>query len=313
MKKTLKLFTLSIVLIWMVGCNKDEGPVNSVNIDRTEVSDDVLLKSIPGSVTTGVFFDDFSYTSSADENLLNFGWVPREGGGGPGPGGVAWLKENITFLPGPGEDNTVMQLASQTSGGGKNTFQSEINTAIKFAEATFAARIWFTDEPASGPDLEGDEIIETFFTIADWELARQDEYAEFDFEYLANGGWGVQGPTLWNTSWETASNRVSDNEQGSIIGSWHTCVIQCTETETKYYMDGVLKAHHYPPYVVDGIMSINFNLWYTTLDKTKTLREWVHQIDWVYAKPNSVVDPAQIESEVAAYKAQGVDRLDTTE
>ncbi len=58
------------------------------------------------------------------------------------------------------------------------------------------------------------------------------DYSELDFEYLPNGGWGIDGPTLYATTWETFSpepNWKKDNVFKTTNGSqagWHTLVKQ---------------------------------------------------------------------------------------
>ncbi len=259
------------------------------------------------------FFDDFSYQTSLDPELADFGWYVRTGGGGPGPRGVSWAAENVTFLPDPDDpSNQLMQLAASTKGTGRTTSQAEVNSPTKFMEGTFAARVWLTDAPAVGPD--GDEIVETFFTIAPYELARKPEYSEMDFEYLANGGWGATGPALFNTTWETASMNISSRRDGSLAGSWHIWLVVATGgTTVDYYQDGALVASHSGVYYPDGWQAICFNLWYINRGfvRSSVSRSYVERVDWVYAAPNVALTTAQVAQIVAGYRAQGVPRLDT--
>ena len=75
----------------------------------------VLLFAACGASAQAVFFDDFNYQSSSDPALLNFGWSPRTGGGGPGIG--TWDATHITFIPDPADStNQLMQMAATTSG-----------------------------------------------------------------------------------------------------------------------------------------------------------------------------------------------------
>ena len=117
---------------------------------------------------TSVFFDDFNYTSSTDSNLLNFGWSPRSGGGGPGIG--TWDPTHITFIPDPADSsNELMQMAATTSGTASTSIQTEVLTPFKFLHGTLAARVKFEDAPDSGPD--GDQLYQTFSLSAPTEAA----------------------------------------------------------------------------------------------------------------------------------------------
>ncbi|MGH9905613.1 MAG: hypothetical protein ACRD8U_08535, partial [Pyrinomonadaceae bacterium] len=71
----------------------------------------------------------------------------------------------------------------------------------KYLEGTYAARVRFTDKPVSGP--AGDQVVESFYTISPLKAPWDPDYSELDFEYLPNGGWGIDGPTLYATTWET--------------------------------------------------------------------------------------------------------------
>ncbi|PYX50536.1 MAG: hypothetical protein DMG79_05610, partial [Acidobacteria bacterium] len=104
----------------------------------------VLVLVACGAFGQAVFFDDFNYSSSSDPVLLNFGWAPRSGGGGPGIG--TWDATHITFIPDPANSsNQLMQMSATTSGTAATTIQTEILTPFNFLHGTFAARVKFED------------------------------------------------------------------------------------------------------------------------------------------------------------------------
>jgi endo-1,3-1,4-beta-glycanase ExoK len=181
-----------------------------------------------------VFFDDFNYTSSSDPTLLNFGWAPRSGGGGPGIG--TWDPNHITFIPDPADStNELMQMAASTSGTASTTVQTEILTPFQFLHGTFAARVKFADAPQTGPD--GDQLYQTFFTISPY---KSRPYSEIDFEYLPNGYGSVATPHFFFTLWQTTHKNVSTNIVASYAG-WHTLLVDDAEgVHTHFYVDGVL-------------------------------------------------------------------------
>ena len=120
-------------------------------------------------------------------------------------------------------------MTSSTGGAGANTSQTQICHQRKYLEGTYAARMRFTDAPVAGTD--GDQVVQSFYTIsplkAPWDL----DYSELDFEYLPNGGWGIEGPTLYGTTWETfypEPNWKKDNVFDTVRTSqdgWHTLPI----------------------------------------------------------------------------------------
>jgi len=94
-------------------------------------------------------------------------------------------------------------MTSSTDGPNAKTTQTQICHQRKYLEGTYAARVRFTDNPVSGPG--GDQIVQSFYTISPLKAAMDLDYSELDFEYLPNGGWGIAGPTLYATTWETFS------------------------------------------------------------------------------------------------------------
>jgi hypothetical protein len=141
-------------------------------------------------------------------------------------------------------------------------------------------------------------------------------YGELDFEYLPNGGWGVQGPIMYLTTWETYQNQpwqavnINNNYSQSYAG-WHTLVLQVANGEVKYYIDGVLMATHGGIYYPETPMSINFNLWFITLQGGSTPRQYKENVDWVFHIKDQVLTPAQVDTRVATYRASNVKHIDT--
>ena len=153
-----------------------------------------------------------------------------------------------------------------SAGTGEHTKQTQICHQRKYFEGTYAARVRFTDEPLTGPG--GDQLVESFYTISPLKAPMDADYSELDFEYLPNGGWGVAGSTLYETTWETFSpepNWKKDNifnmTKGTRAG-WHTLVTQVADGKVKYFVDGKQQAEHGERFYPESLMSINFNLWF---------------------------------------------------
>jgi hypothetical protein len=250
-------------------------------------------------------FDDFHYSGPADPALAAHGWSVRTGGGGPGIAGT-WTASAISF---PADSAAVggkaMQLEARTDGTAANTTQAEIDTVQrKFREGTYAARVFFTDAPTSGPD--GDHINETFYTITPDEPL----YSELDNEYLPNGGWGAPGPTLYTTTWYSADamDRVTHNEISSLQG-WHTLVMTVANGTVTYYVDGRVYFSSNGKYYPRDKMTIDFNLWFIDLPFTGQ-RSWDQKVNWVYFNAGAL-SPAQVDSAVSGYYAAGTHFTDT--
>ncbi|WP_329596146.1 family 16 glycosylhydrolase [Streptomyces pseudovenezuelae] len=254
-------------------------------------------------------FDDFNYTGHTDPRISANGWNVRSNSGGPGVSGATWAPENVTFSSVSG--NSIMNLRTSTAGTGASTEQTEILTkATKFKNGTYAARVKFSDAPASGPD--GDHLVQTFFTINDLKAPMADDYAEYDFEYLPNGGWGEPSAILYTTSWETyqadpwvAVNQHSESRQS--YAGWHDLVLTIDNSSIKYYVDGRLFGTHDAAYLPERPMSINFNQWLIDFGglTSSTPRSYDEQIDYVLHIKDQVLTPAQVSSKVAAYRSAG--------
>ncbi|MFE5916558.1 cellulose binding domain-containing protein [Streptomyces sp. NPDC056468] len=260
-------------------------------------------------------FDDFNYGSSSDPRISANGWNVRANSGGPGVPGATWSPENVTFAGSGG--NSVMNLRTSTAGTAESTKQTEVLTkAMKFKNGTYAARVKFSDAPVSGPD--GDRLVQTFFTINDLKAPMADDYAEYDFEYLPNGGWGEPANILYTTSWETynpdpwqAVNQHTESRQS--WAGWHDLVLTIDNSSIKYYVDGLLFGTHDAAYLPERPMSINFNQWLIDLagQTSTTARSYDEQVDYVLHVKDQVLSPAQVAAKISAYRTAGTTFEDT--
>src|SRR5688572_29166269 len=270
--------------------------------------------SVPGA---GTFFDDFAYSAASDPSLVARGWTPRGSAGGPGIPGATWSSGGVSFLDDPDlPGNRLMQLASSTDGTAANTVQAELYQQRKFYAGTYASRVRFSDAPVSGPD--GDNVVQTFFTITPLNYSMEPDYGEIDFEYLPNGGWGLDSNTFFLTTWETyqAEPWLADNVHQELPDSfegWHTLVAQVSGVRVKYYIDGVLLAEHGDKYYPETPMSINYNQWFIDggLVADTAPRKYIEQVDWVYYAGEEVLTPQQADKRVADYRAAKITHVDT--
>ncbi|MET9674563.1 cellulose binding domain-containing protein [Streptomyces sp. NPDC006482] len=252
-------------------------------------------------------FDDFDYSGHTDPAITAHGWSVRSTSGGPGVPGATWAPENVTFAK--EGTNSIMNLRSSTAGTGESTKHTEILTrATKFKNGTYAARVRFSDAPLSGPD--GDRVVQTFFTINDLKAPMADDYAEYDFEYLPNGGWGEPANILYTTSWETyrpdpweAVNQHS--EVRASYAGWHDLVLTVDDNAIVYYVDGQEFGRHDARYLPERPMSINFNQWLIDLagQTSTTPRAYDQKVDYVLHVKDQVLTPAQVTARIAAYRS----------
>lgn len=267
----------------------------------------IALSSAPKSKATtiaAVLFDDFSYTNK--QQLKKNGWILRTEPGWPGIPGATWSEDAVSLHKHPHEpNNRIIRMTSSTDGTGPNTIQTQICHERKYLEGTYAARVRFTDAPISGPG--GDQLVQSFYTISPLKAPMDLDYSELDFEYLPNGGWGIDGPTLYATTWETFSpepNWKKDNVFKTTGGSqagWHTLVTQVLDQKVRYFVDGKLFAEHGGNYYPEDTMSINFNLWFIRdgAIKASERRQYQEDIDWVFHQAGVALDPEEVVAAVA--------------
>ena len=262
-----------------------------------------------------ILFDDFSY-STIDEMASN-GWVVREGAGWPGVTGASFRAANVSFVDYPDPaDNRLLRMISSTDGTPENTHQTQICHQRKYLEGTYAARLRFSDQPISGTD--GDQVVQTFYTITPYEEALDPDYSEMDYEYLPNGGWGGSDLSFYVTTWETVqiepwnADNTSSSKQGSLAG-WHTLVTQVTGGTVRYFVDGKLIAQHGGDYYPDAQMSINFNLWFIDggLVQAEGLRQYEEDIDWVFHQAGVMLMPDEVIAKVNELRSGSVKFTDT--
>ena len=274
-----------------------------------------LLIKTPATTATKepikLLFDDFSYSNN--NQLKKNGWIIRTEAGWPGIPGATWSENGVTLVQDsdkPG--NKFLRMTSATDGSAANTTQTQICHQRKYLEGTYAARVRFSDNAVSGPG--GDQIVESFYTIAPLKAPMDPDYSELDYEYLPNGGWGISGPTLYATTWETFSpepNWKKDNVFQTTSGSqagWHTLVIQVISEKVRYYVDGKLFVEHGGNYFPEDTMSINFNLWFIRdgINSSKERRQYQEDIDWVFFQANTALDPDQVEATVKALRQKRI-------
>jgi hypothetical protein len=263
-----------------------------------------------------VLFDDFSYSNH--KQLEKHGWIIRTEPGWPGVPGATWSKAGVSLVKDPNQPkNTIVRMTSSTEGTAPNTTQTQICHQRKYFEGTYAARVRFTDSPVSGPG--GDQLVESFYTISPLKAPMDLDYSELDFEYLPNGGWGIDAPTLYATTWETFSpepNWKKDNVFKTTLGSqagWHTLVVQVVDKKVRYFVNGKFFVEHGGEYYPEDTMSINFNLWFIRdgMVKAKEARQYQEDIDWVFHQVGIALSPEQVEAAVATMRRKSVKFRDT--
>ncbi len=271
----------------------------------------IVSPAASSSIPPHTLFDDFSYKEKAQ--MKKHGWIIRTEPGWPGIPGATWSEAGVTLLKHPTESNNrIVRMTSSTDGTGPNTFQTQICHQRRYLEGTYAARVRFTDQPVSGPG--GDQLVQSFYSISPLKAPMDPDYSELDFEYLPNGGWGIDGPTLYATTWETFSpepNWKKDNVFKTVNGSqagWHTLVKQVLDGKVRYFVNGKLFAEHGGDYYPEDTMSINFNLWFIRdgLIKSTQPRQYQEDIDWVYFQAGVALSTEEIEARVAGFRKQKV-------
>jgi hypothetical protein len=267
----------------------------------------------PHAAPRQVFFDDF--TPARFNPLLGLwrhGWKIRTEQGWPGVRGASWSTANVSFVKDPASPrNRLLRSTSSTDGTAAGTSQTQLCQQRKFREGTWATRVRFGDAPASGPD--GDVVVETFYAISPLEQPLDPDFSEFDWEYLPNGGWGREGPTLWTTTWETArlepwlADNVTLPTSGSMAG-WHVLVTQVSAGTVTYFLDGARRVAHSGKYYPEVPMSLNYNVWFVDggLVPSRTRRAYVQDVDWAFGVAGEALEPQQVLAQVRALRAKRV-------
>jgi hypothetical protein len=264
-----------------------------------------------------MMFDDFSYTDR--QQMKQNGWIIRTVEGWPGVPGATWSEQSVWTLKDANRPNNwILRMTAGTGGTAINTTQAQICHQRKYFEGTYAARVSFRDGPGTSEE-DGDQVVQSFYTISPLKAPMDPDYSELDWEYLPNGGWGIEGPTLYATTWETFSpepNWKKDNvfkaRNGSEAG-WHTLVTQVLDQKVRYFLDGKLFVEQGGNYYPEDTMSINFNLWFIrdgTL-KSNTRRTYQEDIDWVFFQGGTALTPQQVEATVANLRRRSVKFRDT--
>lgn len=262
-----------------------------------------------------MLFDDFTYTAHDDPLLGEHGWIVRDGDGWPGVEGAIWRAENVSFAADPDDEaNTLLLMTSSTDG--TDTYQTQVCHQRKYYEGTYAARVWFSNEPASGPD--GDRVVQTFYLISPQQYDLDPDYSEMDWEYLPNGGWGAPEHTLFATTWETfqldpwQAINITETMTFDFAG-WHTLVIHVAEGSVTYFIDGKEYALHDGEYYPEVPLSINFNHWFINggLLRSDEPRDYVEQVDWVFFAQDVVLDPDAVAEQIAAFREDETLFIDT--
>ncbi len=280
--------------------------------DRAASSSDSAASPVTTAAPT--LFDDFSYSSPGA--MERNGWILRTAQGWPGVPGAIWTGNVAVGMADPDQaGNRLMRMTASTDG--TTTRQAQFCHQRKYFEGTYGARVRWSDAPVSGPN--GDQVVQTLYTIAPLKAPLDTDYSEMDFEYLPNGGWGSGELTLFVTTWETFNPEpqwlqinTSTQSQGSRAG-WHTLVMQVADGNVTYYIDDEKLATHGGPYYPEEPMSINFNLWFVRdqLVKSSEPRSYQEDVDWVFHEVGSTLTPAQVRQKVADLRAARVGFRDT--
>ncbi|MFD8233813.1 cellulose binding domain-containing protein [Streptomyces sp. NPDC059696] len=288
------------VLVW------GEEPDGTTAGDQKKTAAKTAPERLPAR-PAGVLFDDFTYQGPKDPALFKHGWLVRTSKGGPGVENT-WSASGVSFPTADGShaDGQVLNLRASTDGTKAGTKQASLGTAAsKFRDGTYAARIHFSDEPATGDS--GDHVNQTFYTIG----GKGSKYSELDNEYMPNGGWGRPGPKLDTVTWfdHKTNDRVYRTTNKS-LDTWHTVLIRVKDGVVAYWLDGKKLFLSNGKYAPRADMSVNFNHWFIDLP-FKGERAWDMKVDWLYYNANETLSAKQVQSAVDGFTDEGMNYFDT--
>lgn len=257
----------------------------------------------------GTLFDSFSYSGPGDPALAAHGWEVRTGAGGPGIQDT-WSAAGAGFPSDTtAQGGRVLRLQSSTDGTKQGTRQVEVQgTGKNLFTGTFAARVHFSDKPATGRN--GDHVVQAFFPISPSDSSAN--YSELDFEYLPNGGWGTAGPRLDTVSWHRADppDRVNHTLKQHAEG-WHVLMVTAMNGTVTYSLDGKEVFTSSGKYVPREKMDVHFSNWFVDTPGSGTPRTWDMKVNWVYYKAGEAVSPADVQKTVDAFYSAGTTYVDT--
>lgn len=315
-----RIFLASVLAasVAAAGCSPNTG---STGAPASTPAKTAAAQPAPAAAGAAVFFDDFSYRDLAA--FQGNGWKVRTETGHPGIKGATWSAQGLSFHADiPDTASGAVRMTSVTDGTGEKTRQTQFCHARKYREGTYAARVFFRDQPSFGPD--GDEVIQTFYAISPLKAPMDKDYSETDFEYLPNGGWGENSqPAMWTTTWETFQlepwTKVNEfsRKEGSYAG-WRTLLLTVADDKVSYYVDGKLFSVHSSAVYPEDFMSINFNLWFMPKGAdgslgpvdSREMRGYQEDIDWVFFQEGVAVSTADVEAQVADLRSKNVAHVD---
>jgi hypothetical protein len=258
---------------------------------------------------SAAFFDDFSYASAQDGALGANGWSVRADRYGPGVA-ASWSRRLVSFLDDPERGgNRFMRLRAVTAGTADTTGQAQVYGPLDHLEGTYAARVRFSGAPLTGPG--GDQLVQSFYTIADPTLSLGAAYSELDFEYLPNGGWGGRTrPTLYTASWAAYSAAGPQDRQYTALDTplsgWQTLSVTVLNGQVTFRVGQVVVAVYSGPYSPDSKMRLSFNHWFiaTGLAAAGEQREYASDVDWVLQVKDQALTPAQVDQVVQRLRGE---------
>ncbi|NKB67742.1 MAG: hypothetical protein GKR89_11825 [Candidatus Latescibacteria bacterium] len=273
-----------------------------------------------------LFFDDFQYRNT--NQLEDAGWTVRTASGAPGHSEATFRLDRIQLLDNEGASSPrdrILRLEGSTDGTHSGTQQAGIETGTLFLEGTYAARIYYRDQPLAGSGEDG--IVNAFFARNLLQFDGDPAYSELDFEYLPNNIWTQdEGPQLYIASWDTyfgfqslfeedSRNRVVTTRVPGSLEGWHTLVIQVFNDLILYYVDGNLKVVHSTEYYPESRMRLSLQIWFHAtlgVDLLNTSdREYGMDVDWIFHAKDVVLTTEQVELLVNGLKEMGISRQDS--